>query len=302
MKLGMMFPQKWKDKSEKDDILLSDILYGVGVENLLQRLEKSAFYEYLWLANEEAIGEAAYKKKNKARLEFLYVESGKKNYHPYAVAGDRFSQEVQLLLIEELFSREEEDVSWEYQIRESQMGVTLLLTFMYLDMRAPISIYIGTPNLRAQKPKQKELKLLLAEKKTFHYLCYSKESILAENLFDIMRKLELILDMKAYDEANQILKNYSISGRYILDEFTSMSEKEPKVATLKRLEQVASYKNYGYMKKRWQQYQRTQGAAQEDWEDVIERILSFMNPIWKALCENQIFFDDWMPELGRFLG
>ena len=302
MKLGMTFPQKWKDKSEKDDILLSDILYGIAVENLLQRLEKSTFHEYLWLANEEAIGEAAYKRKNKARLEFLYVESGKKNYHPYAVAGDTFNQEVLLLLLEELFSNTEEAVAWEYQISESQAGVSLLLTFVHMDMRAPISVYIGAPTLRSQKPKRKELKLLLAERKTFQYLCYSKESILAEDLFEIMRKLELISDMKAYDEANQILKNYSISGRYILDEFFSMSEKEPKVATLKRLEQVASYRNYGYMKKRWQQYQRSQGALQEDWETVIERILSFMYPIWKALCENEIFFDDWMPELGRFLG
>lgn len=302
MKLGMTFPQKWKDKSEKDNIILSDILYGVAVENLMQRLEKSSFHEYLWLANEEAIGEASYKKKIKARLEFLYVESGKKNYHTYVVAGDPFSHEVLILLLEELFSDTQEGVSWEYQIGESQAGVSLLLTFLHLDMRVPIAVYIGTSVVRVQKPKRKELKFLLAEKRTFQYLCYSKESILAEDLFEIMRKLELISDMKAYDEANMILRNYSISGRYILDEFASMSEKEPKVATLKRLEQIESYKNYGYMRKRWQQYQRNQGNSQEAWEDVLERILAFMNPIWKALCQNEIFFDDWMPELRRFLG
>jgi len=103
VKLGMTFPQKWKDKSEKDDILLSDILYGIAVENLLQRLEKSTFHEYLWLANEEAIGEAAYKRKNKTRLEFLYVESGKKNYLSHVVAGQAFDEDVLKLLLEEIF-------------------------------------------------------------------------------------------------------------------------------------------------------------------------------------------------------
>lgn len=302
MKLGMTFPQKWKDKSEKDGILLSDILYGVAVEDLLKRLEKSTFHDYLWLANEEAVGEAAYKKKTKPRLEFIYVESGKKNYHQYAVAGQAFNQDVLFLLLEELFSKNDEDTKWEYRIVESQVGILLRLTFYYLDMQAPLSIYIGTTVAGNLKPKQKELKFLLAEKKTFKYLCYSKESILAESLFEIMRKLELISDMRAYDEANQILKNYSVSGRYILEEFSTMSEKEPKVVAMKRLKQIASYRDYGYMKKRWQQYQRNRGGENEDWEQVVERILSFMSPVWKALCENEIFFDDWMPELGRFLG
>ena len=117
-----------------------------------------------------------------------------------------------------------------------------------------------------------------------------------------MRKLELISDMEAYAEANEILKEYSISGRYILEEFTVMGEKEPKVVSLKRLEQISSYKKYGYMKKRWQQYERAHGKEKEDWEAVITRILSFLDPVWKALCENEIFFDDWMPELERFLG
>lgn len=302
MKLGMTFPQKWKDKSTKDDILLSDILYGVAVEDLFSRLEKSSFHDYLWLTNEQAIGEMAYKKKVKERLEFLYVESGKKNYHQHVVAGQVFDQDVLALLLEELFSKIEADSKWEYKIADSQAGTALLLTYTYLDMQVPVSIYIGTAVIASQKPKKKELKLLLEGKRAYTYLCYSKESILAESLFEIMRKLELISDMKSYDEANQILKNYSISGRYILEEFSSMGEKEPKVVAMKRLDQIASYKNYGYMKKKWQQYERNHNSEKEDWEDVVTRILAFMGPIWKALCENEIFFDDWMPELERFLG
>ena len=117
-----------------------------------------------------------------------------------------------------------------------------------------------------------------------------------------MRKLELISDMEAYGEANQILKEYSISGRYILEEFAAMGQKEPKVVTMKRLQQVASYKDYGYMKKRWQQYERKHGDPKEEWESVVMRILAFLSPVWTALCEDEIFFDDWMPELERFLG
>ena len=301
MKLGMTFPQSWIEKSTKDGIQVSDILYGLAVEDLMLRIEKSSFREYLWLTNEQIIGEDAYKKKIKDRLEFLYVESGKKNYLSHAVAGQAFDQDVQELLVEELFAPKEEASRWECRIGDSENGKSLFLTYSYLDMQVPVSMHIGTAAVKTQKRKQKELPLLL-DKRTCTYLSYSKESILAESLFEIMRKLELISDMEAYGEANQILKNYSISGRYILDEFSTMGEKEPKVVSMKRLEQIASYKNYGYMKKRWQQYERNHRSEKEDWEKVIDRILAFMGPLWKALCEDEIFFDDWMPELERFLG
>ena len=302
MKLGMTFPQKWIDKSATSGISISDILYGIAVEDLMLRIEKSSFWEYLWLTNEQAIGQEAYKKKIKDRIEFLYVESGKKNYLSHAVAGQAFDEDVFLLLLEELFTQKDMESEWEYKIADSEKGKSLLLTYKYMDMQVPVSVYIRTSAVRTQKRKKKELALLLDERKIVTYLCYSKESILAESLFEIMRKLELISDMEAYAEANQILKEYSISGRYILDEFSAMGEKEPKVVTMKRLEQIASYKNYSYMKKRWQQYERNHKSEKEDWENVIERLLSFMNPLWKALCEDEIFFDDWMPELERFLG
>jgi len=302
MKLGMTFPQAWVDKSAKDDIQLSDILYGIAIEDLFARIEGSSFHEYLWLTNEQAVGETAYKKKVKERLEFLYVESGKKNYLSHAVAGQAFDEDVLELLLRELFARNDLESRWDYTVADVESGKTFALNFMYMGMQVPVLVHIRTSVIKTQKRKQKELHLLLDQKKTCSYLCYSKESILAESLFEIMRKLELISDMEAYGEANQILKNYSISGRYILDEFVAMGEKEAKVVSMKRLDQIASYKNYTYMKKRWQQYERNHQLEKEEWECVLERILAFMGPIWKALCENEIFFDDWMPELERFLG
>ena len=298
----MTFPQKWLDKSTKDNIQISDILYGLAVEDLLKRIEKSSFSEFLWVTNEQAIGLEAYKKKSKDRLEFLYVESGKKNYLSHAVPGQALDQEVLELLLKEMFLQTDEESPWKYDVKTMEKGFCLFLTYSENDMQVPVSVYIGTASVKTQKRKKKEMPFLLEERKTFSYLCYSKESILAESLFEIMRKLELISDMEAYSEANLILKEYSISGRYILDEFLSMAQKEPKVATMKRLEQVASYKNYGYMKKRWQQYERNHLEQKEDWESVVTRIMSFMGPVWKALCEDEIFFDDWMPELERFLG
>jgi hypothetical protein len=28
----------------------------------------------------------------------------------------------------------------------------------------------------------------------------------------------------------------------------------------------------------------------------------FLRPVWNAMCRDEVFFGDWMPELERFLG
>jgi len=295
MKLGTEFPQKWREKSEKENILLSDILYGYVVENLLLRIQKTLLYEYLWLTNEEALGVEAYKKASKERLDFLYIEKEKKT--------ETVSISVIETLVDEIISQEnEKELVWQCTIKELEYGFFLLWNCDYMDMQVPVSMSIRAIQFQKQIPKERELKLMFEERKVCKYFSYSRENILSEELFEIMRKLELVSNMKTYDLVNDILKSQSINGRRVLDELKVMGKKEQKVVSMKRLKLLSSYTNYGYMKKRWQQYSKRYKINADEWEVVMDRILTFLNPLWKAVCEDDIFFDDWMPELGRFLG
>lgn len=305
----MEFPQKWKEKSINDQIPLSDMLYGYAVENIMLRLENSSFKEYLWLVNEQAVSEEAYKKAVKERLEFFYVESGKRNILSEQAAGSTFRTELVKSLVDELFIEQSKfsqteygELLWECELFEEEKKVTLFLNCSYMGVQIPVTVGIAVAKLDSQRPKTKERKLMLDERKSYSYLFYSRESMLSEVLFEMMRKLELISNMEVYDTVNEILKNQSISGRHVIEELKTMGENEPKVISMKRLDQITSYKTYGYMKKKWQQYVRNHKEEAEEWEVVMERIISFLTPLWRSLCENEIFFDDWMPELGRFLG
>ena len=300
MRLGTQFPQKWKEKSQKEGISLADILYGYAIEDIMERITKSSFREYLWVANEGALGEDAYRRKNKIRLEFLYIEREKKTFHVDTMAGDTFGKAVIMLLEKELFKKES-DISWSYVIKNTEKGIEISLTGTYLELQVPITIWIDKSNVEKKKVKEKNRLFFMDEKKSFTYFSYSRENILSEDLFEIMRKLELLSDMGCYDRVNEILKNHSISGRYIMEDFKLMGQKEPKVVTMKRLQQVTDYKEYTYMKKKWQQYARHQREGYDEWEVVMKRLLSFLTPIWTAFCEDEVFLDDWMPEIERFL-
>ena len=300
MKLGTQFPHKWKEKSQNEGIALADILYGYAVEDIMQRIAKSSFREYLWIVDEGALGESSYRRKNKKRLEFFYIEREKKSFHVETVAGDTFGKAVVKLLEKELFE-EESDISWNCEITYIENGIEISLIGRYLDLQVPIALWIHKADILKKKVKEKKRSLFIDEKKSYTYFSYSRETVLAEDLFEIMRKLELISDMGCYDRVNEILKNYSISGRYIMEDFKIMGQKEPKVVTIKRLEQVTAYKEYGYMKKKWKQYARHQRENFDEWEVVMKRLIAFLTPIWISFCQDEVFLDDWMPEIERFL-
>ena len=69
----------------------------------------------------------------------------------------------------------------------------------------------------------------------------------------------------------------------------------------KRIEMLESYDTYTYMKKRWEKYVRKQGMENVSWETVLHRIVLFLRPVWNAMCRDEVFFGDWMPDLERYL-
>ena len=292
MKLGMDFPLEWKTLSEQSGIAISDILYGYAIEDLMVRLEKSSFHENMWIMNEDVLTEDAFRKNIKKSLSFYYKESGRKTL-------DSILVETFLIEIKE---QDRHGIFWTHTVEEKDKVFFIHMEAHYKDMKIPVVMTLEVVPENAQIPKEKSMELRYVSKRICKYYTYSKESILAEALFEMLRKLELVGDMSSYSIANDILKKDSISGRHILEEFKFLGEKEPKVVNLKRLEQIEDYQTYAYMEKKWQQYEKRQGRTPEEWSVVLKRILKFLGPTWKALCENEIFFDDWMPELERFLG
>jgi hypothetical protein len=133
------------------------------------------------------------------------------------------------------------------------------------------------------------------------YPIYESEDRLCRELFTIVDRLELINDMESYYYVYRILKSRNIKGRHITDEMNALLEASPRVRKEQRIEQIAGYRSYAYMRKRWDKYMRHHGHEELAWEDVLDLIVNFLKPIWNCLCRDEIFFDDWVPEIGRFI-
>ena len=118
---------------------------------------------------------------------------------------------------------------------------------------------------------------------------------------EMMTKLQLIQNIGDYYEIYYLLELGSVDGRKVKEYIEEQCEGQGVSKKANRLEMIAGYKNYSYMKKKWKVFLRSVSADEPSWETVVERFLQFFEPIWQAVSNDLVFFVDWMPELNRFL-
>ena len=117
--------------------------------------------------------------------------------------------------------------------------------------------------------------------------------------------MELIPDMEIYREVFFILRNETLNGRHVCELLEDMCKTEEMIPDMERAEQIFSYRDYPYMKKRWEKFCRHSAIAGTEtlkWEKEMECFHHFLGDMWEAVCRDEVFFGDWMPELARFLG
>ncbi len=295
-----------KQISMEKNIPYSDVLWEYVAEDFLWRISAGELEEFLWLKKPDYVaGE---------RLLLYYVAGNNSKDR------DPLDEILRNVIIEDAGINDRSDIVWllagDIDYTAGSVGANLSinnsgnsypvekwsLVAKCDDIDVPFSIkieWISEEN--AGIPVGKDIEAMNLFHKNIHINAYSPESILGEQIFEIMEKLELVSDMKPFVSAYMILRDNSISGRHIIDIFKLKAQEKPKVVTMRRLEQIKGYRSYAYMKKRWNQYAKRNGID-TGWEDALDLILGFLEPVWIAFCSNEIFFDDWMPELGRFLG
>lgn len=303
MKVGVNTATALKEKSMSLSIPFANLLRGYLIEDVLERIYQSDYKEVLWLVSDHAIGLEQYKSSKEDRLEFYYLESEKSIPQEKLIPGQKLSEEMACHMLGELFLNEHlRGIYWEGTLEERYDCYEWKLTGVFCEMQVPLAVRLRRLSGKNLRPEKREFSLFMESQKPLLLYTYSPENRLSEHFFEIMKKLELIADMESYDVVDQILKTQSVSGRHIMEELGTRVEKEPRVLRIQRITQVEEYREYTYMRKRWEQYLKRSNQPQEAWSEVLDRFISFAKPIWTALCQNEIFFDDWMPELGRFLG
>lgn len=300
MKVGINDAQELKELALKKGLPFANLLRTYVLEDLMVRIYSSDYQENLWLKDDHMFGESGCRRGGEHVLFFYYLESARPIPEGKLVPGQKLGAGLMESFAGEILLPENAaQIQWESKVLEE--GAVLELLAVYKEMKVPVTLKIHAIVPEHQKSERKILERVAAPGGELAYRKYSSENQLSADLFQIIDKLELITDMGAYDRSYRILRTQPLSGRHIMEELAELAERTPQVKNERRLEQLGGYRTYAYMRKRWNQYAKRRGGEAVSWEDVLDLVLALVGPIWQSLCRNEIFLDDWMPELGRYM-
>lgn len=297
-----------KKKSEDLGIPFSSMLAGYIIEEFMYLVSASEFSRNLWLKNEDVFEIDSYQENFYLTLDFIYHAEEKIVKTDKMIAGQKLSAELAEIMLQAVFVKEKtKGIRWKWQYQWDLEQLKVQVTAEYEEMKVPFSIEVRPHYLHGVTPEKRTRTLFMHEKEEINYRHYPAESILAEQLLEMLTYLELISSMKCYDIAYQIISKEPVDGRRIKDTLELLCEKNNISLTEERGSMIAGYKDYAYMEKRWEKYvkplRKDKNASGQipTWQELMERLSRFVIPIWNCICKDEIFFGDWMPELGRYL-
>lgn len=291
-----------KAKSEELGIPFSNLLAGYVLEELMYLIEDSPFSLFLWLKNSNVLGIEQYQKKNILTLEFGYVTDKLAMKKDGIVPGQELSLKMGYVMLAYILKVEKvPEISWKGRASIKGEAVELEVTGEFAEMTVPIHIRITKLTEEGLVPVKRDFPLFMQNNRKIPYLEYPVESILSEQLFAIIKNMELLPEMRAYDTVYQILKTDPVDARHIREMVCNYCKREQLIPEAGRIKEILSYRNYTYMRKRWEKYLRHRKKKEPTWDDVMSVLSEFLPRIWKSLCNDEVIFGDWMPDLGRFL-
>lgn len=276
-----------KEKAEKLNIPFKNLLAAAVGEIIIELLADGNYCNELYLCNYNEFDTEVYKDLCITNIYYEYVRQ----------LDDKMAILYMRDILKEIISKAaKEGFAVEGSVGEN--GITLKVTVD--EMYIPLHLYFKR-HQASNEPEKITLKLVAYENRTVDVLTNPKEEELSKHLFEIIEKLELINDMNHYYTVYDILTSNPVNGRKVKDRLQDLLNQKGIVIDNTRMDMLAGYGNYTYMKRKWKVELRQKKKSEPEWSDVNKCLVNFLRPIWEAMEKNMVFLGDWMPQLKRFL-
>lgn len=280
---------------EKQQEEISSIYQVVilGAEEILSKTGNQSWSQNMLLKSDDFLQNKKYQKVLLDSLQFFTPEEEIDNiisnlenlFAPLAESADAESGEMQVL-----FCRR----------GSKDNPIKIYFEICKAPYRIPFEIHlIAYPGHKIFP--QKKTAIHKRSEESFTYNMFPPEEYLALAFYEVIKDLELIVDMSWYKQIYETLCKESADGRKVWESLNRLIKEYPIPSLEKRLDTLAGYRDYGYMRKRWKSQSRRRRESYPRWEDVVSLMVKFLTPIFEGILKDEIFLGDWMPELGRYL-
>ena len=279
----MLNPVLIKKKAKEIGISFDNLLYGCLLEEFIVFISENN--DELWVTNDNILGLDSYRRGIKDTLIITMNED--ENIEDYV---RKFS-----LSVVSYFANIGIPITTSFST-ENRVRFELSID----NMKIPVHLVIQKAPKTSAFTKEKRLKLTLQGEREVTYLEYPIEDKVAELSFNILDKLELLGEMEMYIDLYDLLITEPVEGRKVVESLSQKCEGK-KGFDMARFEKLRSYRDYPYMHKKWKRLTKRTKRKDLSWKDVHVLIIRFLEPIYKAYVNEEVFFGDWMPDIARFL-
>lgn len=281
--------------SEKQQDEISSIYQTaiLGAEEILYKIGNQPWNENILLKSDDFLQNKKYQKVLLGSMQFFTPEEETENiideleklFTPSAEYDDSEAEKIQVLFCKK---------------GSKENPKKIFLEIYKLPYQIPFEIHLISFPGHEIFP-QKKIGIHGVSRENFTYNMFPPEEYLALAFYEVIRDLELIIDMSWYKEIYEMLRKEPLVGRKVWESLNRLIKEYPIPSLEKRLDTIAGYKDYGYMKKRWKSQSRRKKESYPRWEDVVALMVQFLTPIFEGILKDEIFLGDWMPELERYL-
>ena len=285
------------------DIPFERILHAFGVEQILRTLWEVDEEGSFCLRNDRIVTTLFQKSAMDHTMSFYYIGQEPLTAIHLLQFLNNVKDQARMLEIEVELSDIENLPSGAGLFQDTPTSTDALLLSMNITvdgMYIPL-VWEITPTKQEVFPKITEISSYFFEEKAISYFRLGAEEVAVSCLLPIFEKMELLNEMHYYLDLYLLLEKEALNGRRVLSLLKRTLQENDVSTEEERLALWISYRNYAYMKKRWKTCLRSLRRKEPAWEDCMDRIITFAEPLWRALEQEELFFGDWMPELLRYL-
>lgn len=173
-------------------------------------------------------------------------------------------------------------------------GVSCQIVGKIKNTRTPFSVDLGVGDIIVPKAEKRKIPVQLEDFSQPEISTYSLESTIAEKFDAILQRLEMTSRMKDFYDIYYLSKMFGFDGRKLQEAISETLQNRGTSYNRNSMQQIAGFVNDSEMVAKWKRALKDIKNPDLSFEEVVESIVNFLNPIWSKLVDEEEFFGEWI--------
>lgn len=172
-------------------------------------------------------------------------------------------------------------------------GVSCQIIGKIKNTKTPFSVDLGVGDIIVPKAEKRIIPVQLEDFTEPEIITYSLESTIAEKFDAILQRLEMTSRMKDFYDIYYLSKMFNFDGRKLQEAITETLQNRGTSYNKNSLRQITDFVNDSEMVAKWKRSLKAIKEPDLSFEEVVATIVSFLDPIWRGIVNEEEFFGEW---------